>query len=79
MELKLQNNKPKGSFNISNKEKSLLLLLVTVIIAWLSYTFVITPQEAAISALKADKAIAEIEQINLQDPLRKESVISNEY
>ena len=78
MELKLENNKPKSLLNISKKEKSLLLLLAAVILLWLFYRFVLTPQEAAIQQLKVEKASYEKEQLKIQEILAEEKIIDNQ-
>lgn len=79
MELKLEKNKPKGGLNISKKEKSLILLLAIVVLMWIFYKFIMTPQEAAISVLKAEKDNYEKEQIKIQETLAKENIIKKEY
>lgn len=78
MDLKLENNKPKFGLNISRKEKSLLLLLFSVIILWLFYKFVMTPQEAAIKQLQQDKAMFEKEKVRIHEVLAKEKMINSE-
>jgi len=78
MELKLENNKPKSGLNISRKEKSLLLLLVAVIILWLFYKLIMTPQEAAIEQLKGEKANCMQEKAKIQEILAKENMINSE-
>lgn len=78
MDLKLENNKPKFGLNISRKEKSLLLLLFSVIILWLFYKFVMTPQEAAIKQLQMDKAMLEKEKVLMQEVLSKDKMINSE-
>lgn len=79
MELKLDNNKPKSGLNISSKEKSLLLLLAAVIMLFLFYKYIMTPQEAAIITLRAEKAGSETELLKLQQTLAKEKILNTEY
>ncbi|MEA4847787.1 MAG: LysM domain-containing protein [Clostridiaceae bacterium] len=79
MELKLESNKPKGGMNISKKEKSLLLLLAMVTILWLFHKYVMTPQEAEIQRLRAEKANYEKELMRIQEILSREKMIKSEY
>ncbi len=78
MSLKLENSKPKFGLNISKKEKGLLLLLVSVLLLWLFYRFVMTPQEAAITLLRGEKEKAEQEMAATQEMLSRGKMISNE-
>lgn len=79
MELKLQNNKPKRSINISKKEKNLLLILLVAILFWFSYKFVLIPQGKAIEKLKTDKLNYENELIKIQEILARENGIKREW
>ncbi|MEA4963873.1 LysM peptidoglycan-binding domain-containing protein [Lutispora sp.] len=79
MELKLQNNKPKRSINISKKEKNLLLILLVAILFWFSYKFVLIPQGKAIEKLKTDKLNYENDLIKIQEILARENGIKREW
>lgn len=76
MELKLRNNrKVKIKFSISKREKNLLILLITAIIFWLIYKFIILVQAESIIQLKNSKEAYENELIRIDKILVKESSI----
>lgn len=79
MELKLESSKPKRSFNISRKEKNLLLILLVAILFWVFYKFVLVPQGETIEKLKEDKINYENELIRIQEILERESGIKREW
>lgn len=80
MELKLKNNrKVKLKFSISKKEKNLLILLITAIIIWIFYKFIISVQAESIIELKKSKETYENELIRIGNILEKEELIKNQW
>ena len=80
MELKLRNNKPfSKKINISKKEKNLLLLLGIVIIFWILYKFIYTPQQKTIYELEEKKFNYEDELARYNIVLSKEEDLKSQW
>ncbi len=78
MELKLNRNKPK-IFNVSKKEKNLLLILLIAVLGFLIYRFVFIPQEGKIDVLKVEKNEYDEELAKIDEIISRENMINKEW